>query len=71
MTTKKKAGWMQQAVNPAHKGEFSAAAKKAGMTTAAYAAQVLNDPSAPAHLKHQAQFAANAIKITKKKKGSK
>lgn len=62
--------WMQKAVSPKHKGEFSAAAKAAGMTTAAYAQHVLNDPNAPAHLKHQAQFAANAIKITKKK-GSK
>lgn len=29
--------WIKGAINPAHKGEFAAKAKKAGMSTAAYA----------------------------------
>ena len=42
MPAKKKSSedWIQKAVDPKKKGAFSAKAKKAGMTTAAYAKKV-------------------------------
>lgn len=59
MAPKKK--WIQGAVRPEHKGEFSAKAKAAGMSTAAYAAHVMADKNAPEHLKKQANFAKVTI----------
>ena len=47
------------------KGEFSAKAKSAGMSTLAYANKVLADDQADAALKKQANFAKNAIEASK------
>lgn len=50
-------------INPQHKGEFTAKAKKAGMSVQAYAAKVLAPGSkASASTKKQANFARNAKK---------
>lgn len=49
-------------INPKHKGEFTAKAKKAGMSVQAYAAKVLKDTKASATTKRQANFARNAKK---------
>lgn len=57
MAEDKKKHWMQGAVNPAHKGDFAAKAKAAGMSTAAYAHKVASDPNASALLKKQANLA--------------
>ena len=48
------------------KGEFSAKAKAAGMTTLAYANKVLADDKASPKLRKQANFAKNAIGASKK-----
>ena len=51
-------------INPAHKGEFTAKAKKAGMSVQAYAKKVLAPGSkASAATKKQANFARNAPKF--------
>ena len=51
-------------INPAHRGEFSAKAKKAGMSVQQYAASVLKPTSkASAATKKQANFAKNAAKF--------
>ena len=51
-------------INPAHKGEFTAKAKAAGMSVQAYAAKVLKPGSgASASTKKQANFARNARKF--------
>jgi hypothetical protein len=47
------------------KGEFSAKAKAAGMSTLEYANKVLSDDKASPELKKQANFAKNAIKASK------
>lgn len=48
-------------INPKHKGEFTAKAKKAGMSVQAFAAKVLAPGSkASAETKKQANFAKNA-----------
>ena len=49
-------------INPAHKGEFTAKAKKAGMGVQAYAAKEAADPHASPATKKQAVFAKNAKK---------
>ncbi len=63
------AKWMQQASNEMKKkgttGLFSAAAKGAGMSTLSYANKVLNDPHASGLQKKRANFARNAIKISR------
>jgi hypothetical protein len=38
--------WMQDAVKPSHEGKFSAKAKRAGMSTAAYATKEQHAPGA-------------------------
>ncbi len=45
-----------------NRGKFSAAAKRAGMSTQQYASHVLANPNAPAYLKKRANFARNAAK---------
>ena len=49
-------------INPAHKGEFTAKAKKAGSGVQAYANKVLSAPKGqyPASTRRQANFARNA-----------
>tara|TARA_R110002020_G_scaffold276033_3_gene491227 strand:- start:1863 stop:2132 length:270 start_codon:yes stop_codon:yes gene_type:complete len=47
-------------------GEFSAAAKKAGMSTLAYANKILSSKSATAKQKKRANFAKNAINASRK-----
>ena len=53
--------WIQKAVpeDDPDRGKFSAAAKKAGMDTCAYAKRVVNDDSASEKQKARAQFALN------------
>jgi hypothetical protein len=59
--------WIQGAVNPEHEGDFSAAAKSAGMTTAAYARWVLRKGSGASTLKkRQANFALRMIEMHRK-----
>ena len=61
-TSKKKSGPIQP-LNPAHAGDFTAKAKKAGMTVQQYANFVLRPGSkADATTKKQANFARNAKK---------
>ena len=51
-------------INPAHKGEFTAKAKKAGMSVQEYAKKVLAPGSkASEETKKQANFARNARKF--------
>ena len=49
-------------INPAHKGQFTAKAKKAGMGVQAFARKVLSAPSGKysASTRKQANFAKNA-----------
>lgn len=55
-------------IKPSHRGLFKAKAQKAGMSTAAYAANVLASGSkASASTRKQAQFAKNAAGWSKKK----
>ena len=51
-------------INPAHKGEFTAKAKRAGAGVQSYARRVLDAPKGeyPASTRRQANFAANASK---------
>lgn len=58
--------WISGAVNPERKGDFSAAAKRAGMTTAAYARAVLRRAGASTRLKRQANFALRMIELHRK-----
>ena len=53
--------WIQKAVpaDDPDRGKFSAAAKKAGMSTCDYAKKVKNDPNASELQKDRAQFALN------------
>jgi len=66
------ARWMQKAAKRIERrgteGDFARKAKRAGMSTLAYANKVLADPNAPAALKKQANFAKNAIKVSRKRK---
>jgi len=70
MAAKKKKSdksWIQKAVDPKKKGAFSAKAKKAGMTTEAYAKKVTAPGSkASKETKDQARFALNVGKLRKK-----
>lgn len=52
--------WMQSAVIPSHKGIFTAKAKKAGMSTQAYAAK---KSSAPGTLGKEARLAQTFAKL--------
>ena len=59
--------WIQKAVRKMKKkgtvGSFGAAAKRAGMSTSAYASKVLSKKShASAAMKKEAQFAKNVAK---------
>lgn len=49
-------------INPAHKGEFTAKAKAAGMSVAEYAKKMASSPNASTKTKKQAVFAKNAAK---------
>jgi len=53
--------WIQKAVpaDDPDRGKFSAAAKKAGMSTCDYAKKIKNDPNASKLQKDRAQFALN------------
>jgi len=53
--------WIQKAVpkDDPDRGKFSAAAKRAGMSTCAYARKVVKDPKASKKQKDRAQFALN------------
>jgi uncharacterized protein YpmB len=53
--------WIQKAVpaDDPDRGKFSAAAKKAGMSTCDYAKKIKNDPNASELQKDRAQFALN------------
>ncbi len=53
-----------------HPGAFSAAAKRAGMSTKAYARKVLADPRASTTMKRRAAL-AKAFETMRKKKGTK
>lgn len=51
-------------INPKHKGEFTAKAKRAGLSVQAYATRVLSHPKQyPAATVKQANFARNATKF--------
>ena len=64
---KKDDNWIQDAVDPKKKGVFSAKAKRAGMSTAAYAKKVTAPGSkASKETKDQARFALNVGKLRKK-----
>ena len=62
----KKKNWIKGAIkNP---GAFSSAAKRAGMSTAAYAQQVLSNPRASDTQKKRAQLALTLMSLSKKRK---
>ena len=56
--------WIKAAINPSHKGVFSAKAKKAGKSTAEYAKE---KSSAPGTLGKQARLAETLAGMRKKK----
>lgn len=63
---KKPEKWMQKAVPPSHRGIFTAKAKKAGMSVAAFASKTLAAGSkADTKTKRQAAFAKTAEKIAR------
>lgn len=71
MASKSK-NWIQKAVDPAKKGDFSRKAKAAGMTTSAYAKKVTAPGSkASKETKAQARFALNVAGLRKKKAAKK
>jgi hypothetical protein len=49
-------------IKESHKGRFTAKAKKAGMSVAAYADKMASSPNASSATKKQAVFAKNARK---------
>ena len=57
---KTQGNWMKSAVIPSHKGLFSAKAKRAGMSTQAYAAK---KSSAPGTLGKEARLAETFAKL--------
>ncbi len=57
-------------IKPSKRGTFTKAAKK-GESTQKHASRVLNDPHASAAMKKKANFARNAAKWRKGKRGSK
>lgn len=61
-----KQNWISEAVDKMNArgtvGSFSAAAKKAGKSTEAYARQEVNSPTASTAMKRKAQFALNVHK---------
>lgn len=60
--------WMQKAVHPSKKGEFTAKAKKAGMGVQAYAKHVLaNTDDFSEETVNQAKFAKSAKSVAKGK----
>lgn len=51
-------------INPAHKGDFTALAKRHGMSVQAFAAHVLSHPrDFSGHVRKMANFAKNATKF--------
>lgn len=61
--------WMQSAVHPERRGQFTAKAKAAGMGVQQYAGKVLGKGSKASTLtKRQAAFARTAGKISKRRK---
>lgn len=60
--------WMSEAFKNSH-GQFSSKAKKAGMSTAAYASKVAKSPTASTHSKRQANLAKLGMKYGGGKKG--
>jgi hypothetical protein len=61
------ANWMAGAVKPSHKGLFRAKAKRAGMSTAAYAAKEAHSPNPT--LRREAVLARTFAKFRPKKPG--
>ena len=60
--------WIQDAINPAHRGVFSAKAKSAGKGTAEFAHIVLKPKShASAPTKRQASLALTLMRMSKKR----
>ena len=63
------ANWIGKAVDKMEKkgtkGAFSASARRAGMSTQAYANKVLNNPNASGLQKKRANFAKNAMKASR------
>jgi hypothetical protein len=59
--------WMEHAVK--RPGAFRAKAKRAGMSTSAYASEVKNDPRASTRTKRQAALARTFAKSRHKRKG--
>jgi hypothetical protein len=69
MADKPKKRWMQKAVNPAHKGAFTAKAKAAGMGVQEYANKVTSEGShADTTTKRQAAFAKAASSVASDRK---
>jgi hypothetical protein len=63
-----KKNWIQDAINPAHKGVFTQKAKKQGKTVAGYAKQVTSPKStADITTKRQGALAKTLSKISKNK----
>ncbi len=61
--------WMQSAVHPSRRGEFTAKAKRAGMTVGQYANKVLKEGSrASTKTKRQASF-AKAVRSVAHRRG--
>lgn len=58
------ASWIKAAINPKHKGQFAAKARKAGMSTSAYARQKQH---AGGRLGAQARLAMTLAKLRKKR----
>jgi len=67
MAKKRKAKkWMQSAVHPSRRGEFTRKAKAAGMGVQAYANKVLSEGSkASTRTKRQASFAKAAASVSR------
>ena len=64
MADKPKRRWMQSAVRPSHKGEFTRKAKAAGMGVQEYANKVTSEgSSASTETKRQAAFAKAASSV--------
>lgn len=65
MKAKKKKNWIAGAIK--RPGAFTAKAKSAGMSTAAYAEKVSKSPTADTKTKRQANLAKTLAKFRKKK----
>ena len=56
-------------INPANRGKFTASSNKAGESVQQHAKSVLSNPNASAKEKKRANFARNAAKWRKGKRG--